>query len=99
VRVKILLRDWKRQKSIEHMKHRVKFIEVAKDIELGGRPDFTTMEPPKQAELSQTAKKSRFRTRAQIQSQENEQQPPEVLNVDEIPSPDTTRGIPTPIVE
>jgi hypothetical protein len=42
---------------------------------------------------------SRIRTRAQVQSQESEQQPPEVVNVDEIPSPDTTPVNPTPMVE
>jgi hypothetical protein len=31
--------------------------------------------------------------------QESEQQPPKVINVDEIPSPDTTPMNPTPVVE
>ena len=57
------------------------------------------MAPPKQAELTQTTRHSRFRTRAQVQSQESEQQPPEVVNVDEIPSLDTTPVNPTPILE
>jgi hypothetical protein len=41
-------------------------------------------------------------TRAQLQPQGSEKQPyqpPKVINVDETPSPDTTPGIPTPIVE
>jgi hypothetical protein len=82
---------------IEHTKHREKFTEVAEATELGGRSNFTTMAPPKQEEPSQTARKSRVRTRAQVQSQESEQQLPEVVNVDEIPSPDTTPMNPTPI--
>jgi hypothetical protein len=94
-----LLRDWKRQRAIEPTEHRAKFTEVTETIELSERSTFTTMAPPKQEEPSQTARHSRVRTRAQVQSQESEQQPPEVVNVDEIPSPDTTPMNPTPVVE
>jgi hypothetical protein len=60
------------------------------------------MAPPKQGEPSQTSRQPRGRTRAQSQPQGSEQQPsqlPEVVNVDEIPSSDTTLGSPTPIEE
>jgi hypothetical protein len=62
------------------------------------------MAQPKQEELSQTTRKPRVRTREQTQSQSqgSEQKPsqlPEVINVDEIPSPDTTPGSPTIVVE
>jgi hypothetical protein len=60
---------------------------------------FSTMAPPKQVEPRQTSRKSRFRTKAQVQSQESEQQTPKVINVDEIPSLDTTPMNPTPVVE
>jgi hypothetical protein len=78
----------------------VKFTEVAEATELSGRSNFTTMAPPKQEEPRKTARQPRVRTRAQTQSQGSEQQqPPEVINVDEIPSPDTTPGSPTLMVE
>jgi len=57
------------------------------------------MAPPKHEEASQTAKQPRFRTRAWVQLEEGEQQLPEVINVDEIPSPETTLVNPTPVVE
>ena len=57
------------------------------------------MVPPKQAEPGQTSKHSIVRTRAQVQLEESEQQLLEVVNVDEIPSPDTTPANPTPVVE
>jgi hypothetical protein len=56
------------------------------------------MAPPKQREPSQTARKPRVRTKAQSESHGDEQQPslpPEVVNVDEIPSPDATPVSPT----
>jgi hypothetical protein len=57
------------------------------------------MAPPKQAESTQTARHSIIQTRAHAQSQEGEQQQPEVVNVDEIASPDTTLVNPTLVVE
>jgi hypothetical protein len=57
------------------------------------------MAPPKQAEASQTTRKTRVQTRSRGQAEEGEQQPPEIINVDEIPSPDTTPVNPTPILE
>jgi hypothetical protein len=57
------------------------------------------MAPPKQAESTQTARKPIVRTKAWVQLEGGEQQPPEIINVDEIPSPDTTPVNPTPMVE
>jgi hypothetical protein len=57
------------------------------------------MAPPKQEEASQSARQPRVRTRSWVQLEEGEQQPPEIVNVDEIPSPDTTPVNPTPVVE
>jgi hypothetical protein len=57
------------------------------------------MEPPKQAEASQSARQPWVRTRSRVQLEEGEQQPPEIINVDKIPSPDTTLMNPTPVVE
>jgi hypothetical protein len=57
------------------------------------------MAPPKQAEASQSARPTRVKTRSWVQLEESEQQPSEIVNVDEIPSPDTTPVNPTPIVE
>jgi hypothetical protein len=57
------------------------------------------MAPPKQAEASQTTRKTRVQTRSRGQAEEGEQQPSEIVNVDEIPSPDTTPVNPTPILE
>jgi hypothetical protein len=57
------------------------------------------MAPKKQAKPSQIARHTRVRTRAQVQSQESKHQPPEIINVNEIPSTDTTTMNPTPMVE
>jgi hypothetical protein len=57
------------------------------------------MAPPKQAEASQTARKTRVQTRLRGQVEEGEQQPPEIVNVDEIPSPEMIPIQPTPILE
>jgi hypothetical protein len=93
------LRDWKRQRARKHTKHRAQLTEVTETIELNKRSTFTTMAPPKKEETSQTARHSRVRTRAQVQSEEGEQQPPEIVNIDKIPSPDTTPMNPIPMVE
>jgi hypothetical protein len=53
---------------------------------------FTAMAPPKQEEVSQTARKTRVQTRSRGQVEEGEQQPPEIVNVDEIPSPHVSVG-------
>jgi hypothetical protein len=81
------------------MKHKMKFTEVAEATELTRRSNFTTMAPPKQEEPRKTARKPIVKTRAQTQSQGSEQQPPEVINVEEIPSLGTTPRIPTLVVE
>jgi hypothetical protein len=99
VGVKSLLQNWKRQRAIKHTKHKEKFTEVAEVTEINRRLNLTTMALPKQVELSQTSRKSIVRTRAQIQWQESKQQPLEVVNVDKIPSLDTTPINPTHIVE
>jgi hypothetical protein len=57
------------------------------------------MVPPKQEEASQTARQPSVRTKARVQLEEGKQQPLEVVNVDKIPSPDTTTVNPTPMVE
>jgi hypothetical protein len=63
---------------------------------------FTTMAPPKQGEPSQIVRQPRSSAIAQSQPHGSEQQPSqplEVVNVDEISSPDTTSTSPTLIVE
>jgi hypothetical protein len=82
-----------------HTEHRENFTEVAEAMEPSEKSTFTTMAPPKQAEASQSARQPRVRTRSQVQLEEGEQQPSEIVNVDEIPSPDTTPVNPTPVVE
>jgi hypothetical protein len=57
------------------------------------------MAPPKKAEASQTAKKTRVQTKSQVHAKEGEQLSPKIVNVDKIPSPDTTLVNPTPILE
>jgi hypothetical protein len=47
VEEKILLRNWKRQEAIDHMKQRVNIVEVVEATELDGRHIFTSMAPPK----------------------------------------------------
>jgi hypothetical protein len=68
---------------------------VTKATELNEHNFFITMAPPKQGELSQIARQPRVRTRKQMQSDGSEQQPSpwlEFVNVDKIPSPNTTLG-------
>jgi hypothetical protein len=99
---KILLQSWKRQRAIEHMKQRGKFTEVTEATDLGEQQCFITMEPPKHGDLIQKTRKPRFRTKAQTQSHGSEQQPyplREVINVEKIPSLDTTPRSPTLVVE
>jgi hypothetical protein len=57
------------------------------------------MAPPKQEEASQTTRQPRVRTRSQVQLEEGEQNSLEIINIDEIPSPDTTPVNPTLVVE
>ena len=57
------------------------------------------MEPPQQVEAGQSAKQPIVRTKSWVQLEEGEQQPLEIINVDEIPSPDTTPVNPTPVME
>jgi hypothetical protein len=57
------------------------------------------MEPSKQAEAIQTSRKTRVQTRSWGHVKEGEQQLPKIVNVDEIPSPETTPMHSTPIVE
>jgi hypothetical protein len=57
------------------------------------------MAPPNQAEESQSARPTKVKTRSWVQLEESEQQLPEIVNIDEIPSPNTTPVNPTPVVE
>jgi hypothetical protein len=54
---------------------------------------------PKQAEASLTTRKTRVHTRSRGQAEEGEQQPPEIVNVDEIPSLEKSLVHSTPILE
>jgi hypothetical protein len=96
------LQNWKRQRAIEYTQQRVEVAKVTEANELGEQIFFTTMAPPKQGELIHITKQPRYRTIAQTQSQESEQQPfqpPKVVNVDEIPLLDTTIASPLRIEE
>jgi hypothetical protein len=57
------------------------------------------MSPLKQAEASQNARKTRVQTRSREHVEEGQQQPLEIVNIDEIPSPETTLVQSTPILE
>jgi hypothetical protein len=57
------------------------------------------MAPPKKVETSQSVRQPRVRTRSRVQLEEGEQQSLEIVNIDEIPSPDKTLVNPTPVVE
>jgi hypothetical protein len=57
------------------------------------------MAPPKQEETSQTAKRTRVQTRSRGPAEEGEQQSPEIVDIDEIPSLEMTSVNTTPILE
>jgi hypothetical protein len=57
------------------------------------------MAPPNQAEASQSARQPRVRTKLWVHLEEGEQQSLDIVNIDKIPSPDTTLVKPTPVVE
>jgi hypothetical protein len=57
------------------------------------------MAPPKKAEARQTIRQPRFITMAWVQLEEGEEKLLEIINVNEIPSPDITPVKPTPVVE
>jgi hypothetical protein len=57
------------------------------------------MAPPKKEETCHTIKHSRVRTKAPVQLEEGEQEPPEIVNIDEIPLLDTTPMNPILVVE
>jgi hypothetical protein len=96
---KSLFEKRRRQRAIEAKEHRVSSQRSQRPFKLNKHLTFTTMAPPKQAEASQTARKPELEPGHEVQLEEGEQQPPEIVNVDEIPSPDTTPVNPTPIVE
>jgi hypothetical protein len=57
------------------------------------------MVPPKLAEPGHITKSTRAHTRLQGQPEESEQQPPEIVDIDEIPSPEEILVDSTPILE
>jgi acetoin utilization deacetylase AcuC-like enzyme len=54
---------------------------------------------PSKQKRARTARKTRVQTRSRGQAEEGEQQPSEIVNIDEIPSPETTPVHSTPILE
>jgi hypothetical protein len=69
--------------------HRVRLQSSQKFFELNKHLTVTTMAPPKPAEASQTARPTRVQTRSRGPLEENEQQQPEIIDIDKIPSPET----------
>jgi hypothetical protein len=57
------------------------------------------MAPPKLAEPGQTARSTRVQTRSRGPLEENEQQQPEIVDIDEIPLPEEIPVDSTPILE
>jgi hypothetical protein len=88
-----------RRRATEAKEHSVSSQRSQRPFESSRHLTFTTMAPPKQAEASQTARKTRVQTRSRGQAEEGEQQPSEIVNVDEIPSPETIPVQSTPILE
>jgi hypothetical protein len=60
---------------------------------------LTTMAPPKSVEPGQTARLTRVQTRSRGPLEENEQQQLEIVDIDEIPSPEIPPVNSTPILE
>jgi hypothetical protein len=60
---------------------------------------LTTMAPPKSVEPGQTTRPTRVQTRSRGPLEENEQQQPEIIDIDEIPSPEIPPVNSTPILE
>jgi hypothetical protein len=59
----------------------------------------TTMAPPKPTDASQTARETRVQTWSQEQLEGDEKQQPEIIDINEIPSPEMIAVNPTLIVE
>jgi hypothetical protein len=70
-----------------------------KSFELNKCSTVTTMAPPKPAEPGQTTRPTRVQTRSRGPLEENEQQQLEIVDIDEIPSPEVIPVNPTPILE
>jgi hypothetical protein len=60
---------------------------------------FTAMAPSKQVEAKHIARKTKVQTRSRGHAEEGEQHLPEIVNVDEIPSPETILVQSKPILE
>jgi hypothetical protein len=88
-----------RQRATEAKEHRESSQRPQRPFESSRHLTFTAMALPKQAEASQTARKTRVQTRSRGQAEEGEQQPSEIVNVDEIPSPETIPVQSMPILE
>jgi hypothetical protein len=79
--------------------NRVKPQSSPKPFELSKRSTDTIMAPPKLVELDQTAKSTRVQTRSREPLEENKQQPPKIVDIDEIPSPEEILVESIPILE
>jgi hypothetical protein len=88
-----------RQRVIAARTHRARLQRLQKLFELRKCLKITAMAPPKQAEASQSARPTRVQTRSRGPLEEDKPQQPEIVDIDEIPSPETIPVNPTPILE
>jgi hypothetical protein len=96
-----LVYSWKenRKRAIAARTNRVKPQSLPKPFKPHKRSTDTIMAPPKLAEPGHTARSTRAQTRSQGPPEESEQQPPEIVDIDEIPSPEEIPVESTPILE
>jgi hypothetical protein len=88
-----------RERVIEARMNRARPQSSPKLFKLNKCSTVTTMAPPKPAEAGQTTRPTRVQTRSRGPLEENEQQQPEIVDIDEIPSPEMIPVNSTPILE
>jgi hypothetical protein len=88
-----------RERATTARTNRVRPQSSPKSFKLNKRSTVTTMAPPKPTEPGQTARPTRVQTRSRGPLEENEQQQPEIVDIDEIPSPEMIPVNSTPILE
>jgi hypothetical protein len=87
------------EREIAARMHRARSQSLSELFEPRKRLTDTSMAPPKLAEPSQTVRPTRVQTRSRGTREENDQQPPEIVDIDEIPSPEDIPVESTPIQE
>jgi hypothetical protein len=95
----VYLRKENRERVIAAKTNRARPQSSQKLFKLSKHSTVTTMAPPNPAEASQTVRPTRVQTRSRGPLEENEQQQPEIVDINEISSPERISVNSTPILE